>query len=113
MSKELTPKRAYELFEDEGMTNNQIAEKFDSSVSTVIRRRRTHEETQDQISSEIDDQIDSLDLGSHITDDEPEDNPYAVTECPACGDDMDTPDSAGQHDCPHCETTLKFGEGDV
>lgn len=112
-SKELTPKRAFKLNEQDGFTQDEIGDAYDVHRNTVSNRKKSWEETKNTTESVVENKIEEYGLDGNIDDEEPEDNPYDVTECPACGNDMDNPDSAGEKDCPHCGTTLAFTEDEL
>lgn len=112
-NKNLTPKEAYRLFEDENLTNGEIAERFDTSDSTVIRRRREFEQTQETVENAVAEEVESYGLDEHIEDEEPESNPYDMVSCPACGEDIKPPEEAGKHDCPECDSELEWTEDET
>jgi len=104
----LTPQRAHELYNEKGLSNSQIGEKHDVSEATVYRRRQEYMEMQETVEEQV-----SSAMDEHITDDEPDDNPYEMATCPACDSDMDRPTTAGEHDCPNCGATLQFADDET
>lgn len=113
----LTPKTAYRLTKEQGLTQTEVGDMFGVTqprVSTLVSQyEEAKQEGRESVSP---DDFSREELESVLADEEPEDNPFESVECPACGADIakgEAPNSAGKHPCPHCGTKIEWGEDEI
>lgn len=111
---ELTAEKAYKLYNNDGMSYQQIADEFsdsDESISGTTVRSRVNAYQEGQ--QTVQEQPGEFGL-TKLTEDEPdEENPFDMVACPACGEDMKPPETPGKHEAPCCGTVLDWDESET
>jgi len=109
---ELTPERAYDLYDNKGHSYREIAGMYDTSHTTVRRRVETYKSGMESGVEEVTSNPEEYELTELSDDEESDENPFETT-CPACGNMIETPDSAGENPCPECGKTLNWAESEI
>lgn len=113
----LTPKTAYRMTEEQGMTQSEVGDLFGVSQPRVSTLKKQYEEARHEGRQEAEpSDFEADELRSALGDEAPESNPFEGEECPLCGDTIladEAPDSPGIHDCPHCGKPIQWSEGEL
>lgn len=115
---ELTAEKAYKLYNDDGLSYQQIADEYsddDESITHVTVRNRvtSYDSGKESGIEEVTSNPESYDLKSAIEDEPDDNNPYETVDCPNCSGETTKPDSAGTHTTNCCNATLKWTEDEI
>lgn len=101
----LSPSRAYELSETQGLSYREIAGMYDTSKSTVQRRVKEHKKSADVGRDSVaPTDFERSQLESALEDKKQDEDEY---ECSECGKSMDYME---YDTCPNCGTALGWTE---
>lgn len=113
----LTPRTAYRLTEEQGMTQSEVGEMFGVSQPRVSTLKSQYESARDEGAESVTpDQFEPEELKEALNDSEPDENPYEGTDCPRCGKEIPAtkyPSEPGVHDCPHCGEPIQWSEQEL
>lgn len=115
---ELTAEKAYKHYHDDGLSYQQIADKYskeDTSIShvTVRNRVQSFKEGKSTGIEEVKNNPDNFDLKSDIQDEPDDNNPYETFTCPNCGEKSPKPDTSGNHNTDCCGVVLNWDKSEL
>lgn len=115
---ELTAEKAWKLYNKDGLSYRQIAERFSSeneeiTHTTVRNRVVAFEDGKNEGVNEVTSNPKEYDLLDAIDDEPPEENPFDKVEMPCCGERAEKPNTPGQHSCPNCGALLNWSEDEI
>lgn len=104
-NEKLTPKEAYDLTENQGLTQNAVAHMFDVSQGYVSQRKKEHTESAEVGKSQVSPgDFEKGELEQALSDKKSDDDEY---ECPECGYTMDYMEN---EQCPECGTNFAWDQ---
>lgn len=113
---ELTPRHAYKLYYEKDMSQTEIAEKYEVTQPTVSNYisdvKKTLEKGKEKGVQNVQSNPGDYDLAEKTEDPESE-NPYKTVSVPCCNSEIQTPNSAGKHNCPSCGKTLEWEKSEI
>lgn len=115
---ELTAEKAYKLYNQDGKSYQEIADEFsndEESISHVTVRNRVmaYDDGKSSGIDEVTSNPESYDLQEAIDDESKDHNPYNTASCPACDNEIETPNTPGKHECPKCGKVLNWDESEI
>lgn len=106
--KEIPPEEVHAMYHNRNMTQAQIGEHYGVTQQYISQILRGYERGRES--------VDPSDFGKDelksALGDDPTTDPYDH-DCPACGEIIPSPDSAGRHPCPECGTELEWSADEI